>query len=384
MLLPRRPATARVAIVALLSLVALVAAACGGSKPVGHRSTATPSGTAPATGRVTPTGTDAATPSATDTSITIPSPQTGSASQPGTSPAQPSSPAQTTARAPSPAPAATYAVPTVGLPNFSHVVVILMENEEYGSIIGNANAPYINSLAGQGALATQYYAISHPSLPNYLALSGGSTFGISSDCNPGPGCQATRPGLADQLAGAGISWKGYMEDLPGPCARSDSGNYAVRHDPFVYYPSIVSSGCGNVVPASQLTADLASGQLPRFAWVTPNLCDDMHDSCGGSAIAHGDAYLHNLVPQILSALGPGGVVFVTFDEGSSNAGGGLPGAAGGQVTTIAAGAPVKAGYRTSVRYDHYSLLRTIEDAWGLAPLGSAALSPAMRDLFTGS
>ena len=372
MLVPRRG----VPVAALLSLVALLGAACGGSKPAA----VSPTGSATTTTTVAPP--------VTATSVTLPSPGTGGsasphpASSPVVSPnpvRPPASPAPA-----SPSPAATHAAAAPGLPNFSHIVVIVMENEEYGSIIGSPDAPYINSLASQGALAAQSYAISHPSLPNYLALSGGSTFGVSSDCDPGPGCQATGPGLADQLIGAGISWKGYMEGLPGPCAQSDAGEYAVRHDPFVYYPTIVAHGCGNVVPASQLTADLAGGQLPRFAWVTPNLCNDMHDSCGGSAIAHGDAYLHNLVPQILPALGPGGVVFITFDEGSSNAGGGLPGAAGGQVTTIAAGAPVKAGYRSSVHYDHYSLLRTIEDAWGLAPLRSAASASGMRDLFTGS
>lgn len=375
MLVPRRGVPA----VALLSLLALLGAACGGSKPAAVSSSASSTGA--------PAGAASETPSATATSITVPSPDTnsGASPHPAGSPASPG-PAFRTPASPaptSPSPAPTHAATATGLPNFSHIVVILMENEEYASIIGSPDAPYINSLASQGGLATQYYAITHPSLPNYLALSGGSTFGVSSDCNPGPGCQATGPGLADQLIGAGISWKGYMEDLPGPCAQSDAGEYAVRHNPFVYYPTIVAHSCGNIVPASQLTADLASGQLPRFAWVTPNLCDDMHDSCGGSAVAHGDAYLHNLVPQILSALGPGGVVFITFDEGSSNAGGGLPGATGGQVPLIAAGAPVKAGYRSSVHYDHYSLLRTIEDAWGLAPLRSAATTSGMRDLFTG-
>jgi acid phosphatase len=257
--------------------------------------------------------------------------------------------------------------------------VIIMENEEYGSIIGNPSAPYINGLAASGALATRYYAIAHPSLPNYLALTGGSTFGITNDCSPGPGCSVSAPSLVDGLATAGLSWKGYMEDMPSPCAQSSAGNYAVKHNPFVYYTNVMARWCNNVVPAGQLQTDIAAAQLPAFAWLTPNLCNDMHDC----PVPTGDAYLAGVVPPILNALGPNGVLFVVWDEGKTSQGGGLAAAAGGQVTLIAAGGPVRRGYRSPVAYSHYSLLRTIEDGWGLPALGGSAQDSPMNDLFAG-
>ena len=243
-----------------------------------------------------------------------------------------------------------------------------MENQEYDSIIGNAAAPYINSLAAGGALATDYHAVAHPSLPNYLTLTGGSTFGVTSDCDPSSSCAGTTS-VVQEMSSAGISWKAYMEDLPSPCAQSNGGSYHVDHDPFVYYPGIVSD-CARVVPATQLGADIAGGALPSFIWLTPNMCNDMHDC----SVATGDHYLAGAVPPLLAALGPTGVLFVVWDEGTSNSGG------GGHVAMIAAGPAVKAGYRSTTTYNHSSLLRTIEDAWGLPRLGDSASAPPL-DLF---
>ena len=128
----------------------------------------------------------------------------------------------------SPAPTA----PVRALPNFSHIYVILMENEEQSGVIGSSAAPYINSLARQYAQASQYFGVSHPSLPNYLELLGGSTFGISSDCTD---CFVNAPNLADQLDAAHKSWKAYMEDMPSPCFVGNAGDYAQKHDPFIYF-----------------------------------------------------------------------------------------------------------------------------------------------------
>jgi hypothetical protein len=354
---------------ATLLLLTFLAAACGAAKPAAKQ--ASPSGAG-------------VTSTATATATAIPGSGVAATVTPSPTPARPSPTPVRTAAAP--APVVTSAAPPAGIPagipNFSHVVVIVMENEEYASVIGNPSAPYLNSLAAQGALATNYYAVSHPSLPNYLALSGGSTFGVSSDCNPGSGCQGNGSSIADQLQAAHISWKAYMENLPACPAQSDAGKYAVRHDPFVYYPQDVQYCGSKIVPATQLSADIASGQLPQFAWLTPNVCDDMHDSCSRSQIAYGDSYLKGVVPQILNALGPDGAVFITFDEGTSDQGGGLAGAAGGNVVMIAAGSAVRAGYRSSAQYDHYSLLATIESAWGLPRLNNAASAPLMTDLFS--
>src|SRR5205085_7461637 len=145
-------------------------------------------------------------------------------------------------RTPTPVPSPTTTSPKPVIPHFSKVIVILIENEEYSSIIGDPTAPYINSLAAGGALATQYYAVSHPSLPNYLALTGGSTFGVTTDCAPGASCTGGTS-VVEEMAAAGIGWRAYMEDMPSPCAQADAGQYAVRHDPFVYYNGIVAGSC---------------------------------------------------------------------------------------------------------------------------------------------
>jgi acid phosphatase len=245
-----------------------------------------------------------------------------------------------------------------------------MENEEYSGIIGNASAPYVNTLAAGGASATQYFAVSHPSLPNYLALTGGSTFGVTTDCTPAASCTGGTS-VVEEMAAAGFGWRAYMEDMPSPCAQADSGQYAVRHDPFVYYNGVVTGSCGNVVTGSRLPGDIAAGALPAFTWLTPNLCNDMHDC----SVATGDTYLAGIVPQFLGTLGPNGALFLVWDEGTSNLHG------GGQVTMVAAGPGVKKGYRSSTPYDHYSLLRTIEDAWGLPKLGNSAAATPMGDLF---
>jgi len=240
-----------------------------------------------------------------------------------------------------------------------------MENHEYDSIIGSPDAPYINSLARASALATNYDAVSHPSLPNYLALIGGDTFGIRSDCTD---CYVDAPNLVDALDAAHRSWKAYLEGMPRPCfTGGSSGRYAKKHDPFMYFDDIrtTPARCDNVVPYGSL--DLK--QLPDFSWITPDLCNDMHDC----SVATGDAFLQRTVPGLIQALGPGGVLFITFDEGSGSAGG------GGRVVTIAAGSGARPG-RYSQRFDHYSLLRTIEERLGAPLTANAATATSMRAL----
>jgi hypothetical protein len=261
--------------------------------------------------------------------------------------------------------------PARAVPAFSHVVVIVMENKDCGDVIGNQQAPFLNELARRYALATNYFAVSHPSLPNYLALIGGSTFGIKSDCT-GCGVQATN--LVDQLERAGISWKAYMEGLPRPCFTGVSaGRYAKKHNPFAYYTDVagIRGRCSRVVPLTRLPSDVKAGKLPAFTWITPDLCHDMHD-CG---VAAGDRFLAGLVPRLLRALGPKGALFITWDEGETDtARGCCDKAAGGRVATIVAGPLARRGARVTIPYDHYSLLRTIEDAWQLPELGNAGCS----------
>jgi hypothetical protein len=249
----------------------------------------------------------------------------------------------------------------------SHVVVLVMENAEYGEVIGSSSAPYVNALARRYGLALGSYAITHPSLPNYLALTSGSTHGISSDCTD---CSVAARNIVDQLEAAGISWGAYLEGVPSSCYRAaGAGGYAKKHNPFIYYDDIATSParCHRLAGFGQLASDLRAGRLPTYAWISPNLCDDGHD-CGVGA---GDRFLARTVPMLLHELGPHGFLVLTWDEGTSEDG--CCGAAhGGRIATIVAGPGVRAGSRAGSRVDHYGVLATIERALGLPPLAGAA------------
>jgi hypothetical protein len=255
----------------------------------------------------------------------------------------------------------------------SHVVIIVMENAEYGEVMGSSQAPYVNALARRYGLSMQSFAITHPSLPNYLALTSGSTRGVSSDCTD---CHVSAPNIVDQLEAAGISWAAYLEDVPKPCFRgAGAGGYAKKHNPFTYYDDIAGSAsrCGRLVGFGRLAQALRTGRLPTYAWITPNLCDDGHD-CG---VAAGDRFLARTLPALLRELGPHGFIVVTWDEGGSDRG--CCGVArGGHVATIVAGPDVRRGVRMQRPVDHYGVLATIEQALGLPPLAGAADARAGR------
>jgi phosphatidylinositol-3-phosphatase len=259
--------------------------------------------------------------------------------------------------------------PTSGLPSSarSHIVVIVMENAEYPEVIGSPSAPYINSLATRYGLATQSYAITHPSLPNYLALTSGSTQGITSDCTS---CTVSAPNIVDQLEAAGLGWKAYMEDLPHPCfLGASAGAYAKKHNPFAYYEDIVGSParCRRIVPFTTLAGDLRAGTLPAYSFVSPNLCDDAHDC----SLQTADRFLAQTVPALLRELGPRGFLVLTWDEGTLDTG--CCGAAhGGRIATVLAGPGVARGARDARPVDHYGVLATIERALRLPALGGAA------------
>jgi phosphatidylinositol-3-phosphatase len=246
------------------------------------------------------------------------------------------------------------------VPDFTHVVLVVFENHEASSIAGNPDAPTFNGLARRYARLTDYEAVAHPSLPNYLALVSGSTQGITSDCW---NCIVRARNLADTLAAAGRTWKTYAEDLPYPGFTGGSaGRYAKKHDPFLYFRDVAGSRArlGRVVPYTQLARDLAARRLPDFSLVVPNLCHDMHDC----SVATGDAWLKaHVVPLLRSPRLRGGTVFVVFDEGTSDAGG------GGKVEALALGPAVRRGSTFARATNHYGLLRTIEDAWQLPRLG---------------
>lgn len=260
----------------------------------------------------------------------------------------------------------------------SRVIVVVMENKEAGDVLGHAAAPYLERLAQHSGVATRSFAVTHPSLPNYLALTSGSTHGITSDCTS---CNVPAGSIVDQLEAARLGWRAYMEDVPRPCfGGAEAGGYAKKHDPFMYYDAVAGSPsrCRDVVPFSRLTHDLLRGALPAYSFVSPNLCNDTHD-CG---VAQGDRFLSHLVPALLRSVGPHGYLVLTWDEGSSDAGC-CGGSRGGRVATIVAGPDVRAGARTDRPVDHYGVLATIEDSLGLPRLGAAKdpVHGTLRPLF---
>jgi phosphatidylinositol-3-phosphatase len=269
----------------------------------------------------------------------------------------------------------TRAARADGPPQLDHIFTIVLENHNYASILGNtAQAPYTNSLITEYSSAANYAGVAHPSLPNYLALTGGSTFGVTTDCTD---CFVTATSIADRITASGRTWKSYEESMPTPCFVGDAYPYAQKHDPFIYYNDIrTGAACNNIVPYSALGSDLASASTtPNYVFITPNLCDDTHDC----AIGTGDQWLSQNVPAILQSPAftqQKSALFITYDEDENGA---------NQVLTLVitnAAVNVPAGYRSSVAYNHYSLLKTVEWAWGLAPLtdNDAAAAP-MADFF---
>jgi phosphatidylinositol-3-phosphatase len=250
----------------------------------------------------------------------------------------------------------------------SRVALIVMENKEATDVLGDPLSRYTTGLARRYGVATGSYAIRHPSLPNYLALTSGSTHGIASDCTD---CHVGARNIVDQLETAGLSWKAYMQDLPSACSPvATAGGYAKKHDPFMYYDDVAHAParCRNVVPFTGLSSDLRRGRLPQFSFISPNLCYDTHD-CD---VATGDRFLAGLIPRLLREAGPRGFVVLTWDEGSSNAGCCVD-AHGGRIATIVAGPGVRPQSSPSRPVDHYGVLRTIEEALGLPLLGGARL-----------
>jgi hypothetical protein len=241
-----------------------------------------------------------------------------------------------------------------------HVFVIVMENHSYSDVWNRSSTPYITQLGKTYAVATNYHAIGHPSLPNYLEMYGGSKYGITTDCSPSSSCHVNARNLADNLQAKSLKWKGYMESMPSACYLTTSGKYAPKHNPFVYFDDIRtnSTRCkSHVVPFSALANDLGSlSTTPNYAFISPNLCNDMHDCSVGT----GDNWLKSHVPPILNSAAckvDKCLVILTWDEDD--------GSSSNHVLTIFAGSGAKLATSSANSYNHYSLLHTVENIFGL-------------------
>ncbi len=290
-----------------------------------------------------------------------------------------------------------------GIPRFEHVFLFLMENTSSSTLLDSGNTPFLHGLIADGAYATNYHGVEHPSLPNYIALLSGQiqpNGPTDCDCEPeGPecgalncntllsacGCPQTQEQFVDQLDAAGISWRGYAESMGAPCNLLEQGNYAPKHVPFLYFPSLTNdtARCTDRVIEynGNFAADLAKG--PRvFNYVAPNLVSDMHDpiTSGPQNLANGDEWLALQLPQILAspAYTDRGLLLVVWDENDFSG-------------VFVEDAPVpmivrsplahQGQFTSSVRYDHLDLLATLEDAFGVSRLGQAAQGTPLSDFF---
>ncbi len=317
------------------------------------------------------------------------------------------------------------------MPRYDHIFVIIEENHTAGEIIGNSGAPAINRLAEAYGYASKFYAERHPSEPNYIALVGGNTFGVEDDdafyCKPRsnePGCSnsghdgyvdhtISSPSLASQLEARGLSWKGYFESIPqagslawrwpssqNPVAGQPEALYAAKHNGFISFRSVQNDPmrAAKLVGFDQLYRDIATGNLPNYAHIVPNQCNDMHglygsnvpDDCSGGAglIDRGDKTVAAIVGKIMAskswAASSNSAIVITFDENDGSSNGGPDGCCGsgpadrdnpggGQIPTIVITNHGPRHLVDPTPYNHYSLLRTTEAAFGITEyLGHAA------------
>jgi hypothetical protein len=271
---------------------------------------------------------------------------------PSTIPLSSPSATESTAVEPSPSP---------GSLRRPHVFVIVMENTSFGRALA---APAIGSLASRHGLATNYHAVARPSLPNYLAMTSGSTHGVRDNAYHA----LPQGGIGAQLDAAGIRWRAYYEGLTAAGCMQSRYPYALNHNPFAYYGGKCPE---NVVPFEALEADLV-GDTPHFVWIKPDACHDGHDC----ALSIAGPWLVAVVDRILGsrAFRDDGVLFVAWDEGD--------GSDGTNHVPLIVVTPESVARRSDVRYDHYSLLATIEDLFGLPRLGEAAGARPLTDLLS--
>jgi hypothetical protein len=273
--------------------------------------------------------------------------------------------------------AAVPAGSTLPVPAFRHVWLILLENKSETDVVGQPDAAYLGELIADYGLATNYQGVAHPSQPNYIALFSGSTQGVTDNDNH----DLSAPTIADQLEAAGLTWRVYAENLPaeacfageeanGGAENPDgAGHYVRKHNPAISFTAIsgAPARCANIQPLAAFDPAAAD-----FTMIIPNQCHIMHDC----SVAEGDAWLRGFVPRILEspAWKDGGVLFITFDEGAHKS-------VHNQVATIVVAPGVAAGTTSDVAHSHYSLLRTIQDGFGLPCLAESCNANTLGEFF---
>jgi phospholipase C len=306
---------------------------------------------------------------------------------------------------------ATPASASNGVPNFQHMFVIMMENTGFDSLIGNPNALFINEVAANDGLAMNYFGVTHPSQPNYIA----ATAGVQGNDSDSPEVLSNL-NIVDQVEASGRSWKAYMQaysQCVGDVLQlSSCGNqlYERKHNPFISFADVRSSTArlANIVDFGQFSSDLASGNVANYVWISPDQCHDMHgrfsstpasDPCAfqhvQGLISAGDTFLQSTVGAITSSStwqNSNSVIFIMWDESDFTGTGfqmfgddsgccdSIPGEGGGHVVSLVISSRNDSMRRSGVAFNHYSLLSTIEHAWNLGCLGFTCDAPTVRPM----
>ncbi len=271
------------------------------------------------------------------------------------------------------------------------VFYVAMAKQPWSAIEGSKSAPYVNgTLLARGAHAEAYYAApdqQENSLPNVVWLEAGQDLGFTSNVQPTVDHAATTAHLVDQLENAGLDWRAYVDHVPtGVCPVADAYPYRTWHVPFIYFddvsgnpPSPSAKRCRqHVFPFTQLATDLAADQVPAYAFIVPDMCNDMHDDCTGGSdpVAQGDAWLAANLPAILASktYAAGGAVFVAWDYDPDGY---------GPVGFIALSANARAGLASTTKHTTSTTLRSLQEIFGLTPLlGDAANADDVAEMFT--
>ncbi|HWY42920.1 MAG TPA: alkaline phosphatase family protein [Candidatus Sulfotelmatobacter sp.] len=261
---------------------------------------------------------------------------------------------------------------------FGHVFIVVEENANYSDVIANPSMPYLNGLASQYGLATNYFANAHPSIPNYFQLTTGQLLTPIDALTPHT-FPVDANNVVRELVAAGKTWKSYAEDLPMVgYTGDDAGHYAVRHNPLAYFTDVQNDAkqMQNLVPFSQLAGDLNTINLPEYSFIVPNLCNDAHDC----PLSTADTWLKNNIDPLIQStqFQKDGLLIIVFDEANDTD----FTSGGGHVTAVIVSPLAKRGYKSIAFYQHQSVLRLMLEGLGITKSpGDAAAAPAMWEFF---